>query len=173
MRFQENTKPSVESFVKDLAKLKDYNLTVSKLSKKRWVGFVSIDSTLFIQDVKKYCNMWRAEFIDVLTKMVQQHTEEAEQLLDQLNQLISSGEIQGREDLIDEILGGIEKRTTDTLKIITILQKNGVNVEALHLKANDIRNQYLVLKKDRHNILLQTKDASIKGNLFIIYSLSS
>ena len=98
--------------------------------------------------------------------MVRQHTEEAEQLLDQLNQLISSGEIQGREDLIDEILGGIEKRTADTLKIITILQKNGMNVEDLQLKANDIRNQYLVLKKDRHNILLQTKDASIKGGYF-------
>ena len=90
-------------------------------------------------------------------------SEEAEQLLDQLNQLISSGEIQGREDLIDEILGGIEKRSTDTLKILGILKKNEVNVEKLQIKANEIRNQYLVLKKDRHNILLQTKDASLKG----------
>ena len=96
--------------------------------------------------------------------MVEQHIEEAEQLLDQLNQLISSGEIQGREDLIDEILGGIEKRSTDTLKILTILKNNDVNVEMLQMKANEIRNKYLVLKKDRHNILLQTKDASLKGN---------
>ena len=151
--------------------MKDYNISVSKLSKKRWVGFVSIDSTIFIQDVKRYCSLWRAEFIDVLTKMVQQHTDEAEELLDQLNQLISSGEIQGREDLIDEILGGIEKRSTDTLKIITILQKNGIKVEELQLKANDIRNQYLVLKKDRHNILLQTKDASIKGSVYLRYEV--
>ena len=55
-------------------------------------------------------------------KMSVQHTEEAEQLLDQLNQLISSGEIQGREDLIDELLGGIEKRSADTLKILNILK---------------------------------------------------
>ena len=160
---QDYANPSVQSFVKDLSKLKDYHTTVSKLSKKRWVGFVSIDATLFIQEIKKHCSVWKAEFIDVLTKMVQQHIEEAEQLLDQLNQLISSGEIQGREDLIDEILGGIEKRSTDTLKILGILKKNEVNVDKLQIKANEIRNQYLVLKKDRHNILLQTKDASLKG----------
>ena len=161
---QDYAQPSVKSFVKDLSKLKDYHTTVSKLSKKRWVGFVSIDSTLFIQDIKKHCSVWRNEFIDVLTRMVEQHIEEAEQLLDQLNQLISSGEIQGREDLIDEILGGIEKRSTDTLKILTILKTNEVNVEKLQINANEIRNKYLVLKKDRHNILLQTKDASLKGN---------
>ena len=100
-------------------------------------------------------------------KMSVQHTEEAEELLDQLNQLISSGEIQGREDLIDELLGGIEKRSADTLKILNILKSNEVNVEKLQLKANEIRSQYLILKKDRHNILLQTKDASIKGKPFI------
>ena len=99
--------------------------------------------------------------------MVEQHIEEADQLLDQLNQLISSGEIQGREDLIDEILGGIEKRSTDTLKILAILKKNEVNVEKLQDQANEIRSQYLVMKKDRHNILLQTKDASLKGTILI------
>ena len=153
--------------MKDLAKLKDYHITVSKLTKKRWVGFVSIDSTNFIQEIKRLCTSWRSEFIDVLMKMSVQHTEEAEQLLDQLNQLISSGEIQGREDLIDELLGGIEKRSADTLKILNILKSNEVNVEKLQLKANEIRSQYLILKKDRHNILLQTKDASIKGKPFI------
>ena len=95
--------------------------------------------------------------------MVEQHTEEASELLDQLNHLISSGEIQGREDLIDEILGGIEKRSEDTLKILNILKKNEIEVDKLQLKATEIRSQYLVMKKDRHNILLQTKDASLKG----------
>ena len=163
IQYQDNTHPSVESFVKDLSKLKDYHKTVSKLHKKRWVGFVSIDSTLFIQEIKKHCSVWRNEFIDVLTKMVEQHTEEASELLDQLNHLISSGEIQGREDLIDEILGGIEKRSEDTLKILNILKKNEIEVDKLQLKATEIRSQYLVMKKDRHNILLQTKDASLKG----------
>ena len=168
LTFKDHTHPSVKSFVKDLSKLKDYHATVSKLSKKRWVGFVSIDSTIFIQEIKKHCTIWRAEFIDVLTRMAEQHTEEAEQLLDQLYQLISSGEIQGREDLIDEILGGIEKRSTDTLKIIAILQKNEVNIEKLQTKAVEIRTQYMVMKKDRHNILLQTKDASLKGRPILL-----
>ena len=42
--------------------------------------------------------------------------------------MIEEGEIQGKEDYMDEILVRVNKNTVDTFKVLTLLKKNGINV---------------------------------------------
>ena len=55
-------------------------------------------------------------------------------------------------------------RTTDALKIVKILGRHHVkDVGDIRDRAKQVQEKYLLLKKDRSNILLQTKDASQKA----------
>ena len=48
--------------------------------------------------------------------------------LGDLSNMIEEGEIQGKEDYMDEILVRVNKNTVDTFKVLTLLKKNGINV---------------------------------------------
>ena len=61
------------------------------------------------------------------------------------------------------LLFGMEQKTTDALKIIKILGRHHVSTADVKERAKQVQERYLVLKRDRSNILLQTKDASQKA----------
>jgi hypothetical protein len=152
----------VDSFLKDLTKLKNVSEVASAIFKKKWVNFFLIDATSFLRDIITYCKTWEKEFIQILCTLVDINTDESQSLLSDLSALIATGEIQGKEEFMDQTLDQIETNTKDTIKVLKLLQKNGINTKVAFEATKDIESQYMAIKKDKNQILLQRRDASMK-----------
>ena len=57
----------------------------------------------------------------------------------------------------------MNKNTKDTFKVLALLTKNGINTKLANEATKDIEEEYLSLKRDKNQILLQHKDASLKS----------
>ena len=90
--------------------------------------FFFADATSSIKEVMGFCKKWEKEFISILCTLVEVNTDESQSLLGDLSNMIEEGEIQGKEDYMDEILVRVNKNTVDSFKVLTLLKKNGINV---------------------------------------------
>ena len=84
-------------------------------------------------------------------------------ILGDLGALVETGEIQGKEDYMDEVLDKINTNIKDTNKVLTLLAKNEIDIEIARETTNDIEKEYLTIKRDKNQILLQQRDASHKS----------
>ena len=153
----------MDSFLKDLTKLKNVLEVANGVSRKKWVNYYMIDATASIKEILRYCKEWEKDFITILCTLVEVNTDESQSLLADLATLIEEGEIQGKEDYMDEILERVNKNTKDTFKVLALLTKNGINTKLANEATKDIEEEYLSLKRDKNQILLQHKDASLKS----------
>ena len=153
----------VDSFLKDLTKLKSVTNVASGVFKKKWVNFFLVDAANFLKEVLGYCQGWEREFIGILCTLVEVNTDESQSLLADLSALISTGEIQGKEDYMDEVLLKIEENIIDTKKVLHILEQNKIDIALAKEATQDIENEQMTLKKDKNQILLQQRDANLKS----------
>ena len=153
----------VDSFLKDLTKLKNVLEVAGVISRKKWVNFFLIDANTSIKEILNFCKGWEREFISILCTLVEVNTDESQSLLADLSTLISEGEIQGKEDYMDEILERVDKNTKDTFKVLALLTKNGINTEIAYESTKEIEEEYLAIKRDKNQILLQNRDSNLKS----------
>ena len=85
----------MDSFLKDLTKLKNVLEVANGVSRKKWVNYYMIDATASIKEILRYCKDWEKDFITILCTLVEVNTDESQSLLADLATLIEEGEIQG------------------------------------------------------------------------------
>ena len=152
----------VHSFLKDLTKIKNVSNVATGIAKKRWVNFFLIDASSFLKEILTFCKKWEQEFISILCTLVEINTDESMSLLSDLSTLIQSGEIQGKEDYMDETLDKIDSNIRDTKKVLSLLSQNGIDISLAKESTDEIESEYLTIKRDKNQILLQQRDASHK-----------
>ena len=163
LEFYKEQCTDVESFLKDLTKLKNVSQVANSIAKKRWVNFFLIDASSFLKEILNLCQKWEKEFIAILCTLVEINTDESQALLADLAALIQTGEIQGKEDYMDEILEKINTNIKDTQKVLALLVKNGIDIKLAQQTTDEIETEYSTIKRDKNQILLQQRDASHKS----------